>query len=330
MCKISRKFPSFSRFIPRISLALVAGSGLIVGASLIAPLHCSALPASEGFSPASSAELYSTPLQPTFSSFKGTASCMPDDGTDQSKPCKERPPCDEYYVHCYDATERGQMIHLDDDDEIYHKCVIKVDNTTCEHLRKIGKLDPAPKEPKDTDPLPGPFLDPEKELFHSLLPERPLTSLGVWDISHYCLYKAHEVDGHGSGLSCPRCKEEQEAYQLQVRCLQEQYQSYCAGSKPIPAACDTLKDSIDAIKRGIDFNACLCSPKSTCETCHSQCLVDGKFRGFCDALKENYCPKQQTPSNPPQSTPAEPSLPLQPSGDLLFDSLASEAKLLSQ
>lgn len=210
-------------------------------------------------------------------------------------PCKESPQCDEYFIRCSRADATGQLIHLSDDDRLSHQCVLTVDASTCDHLRKLGKLPPLKES---SDDVVGPLLDPRKEIFQALLPPKPLTALGVWDIDRYCLYAEHELGAHGSGKSCPNCKEEQQGYDYQARCLRQQHQAYCQGDMATSEACQTLQDSIGKIRKGLEFNRCLCASGSACGTCHKACVRDGMFSEFCDALKKAYCPTKETPPAP--------------------------------
>lgn len=292
MCASVVKSPSFADSIRRAALAFMTCCISLVGSSLITARNCSALPALGAPAETSAASTCLNPLD-VGETRTATSSCSTLD-----TPCKESPQCEEYFIRCSREDGAGQLVHLSDEDGLSHQCVLTVDASTCDHLRKLGKLPPLSTYSHE---LFGPLLDPRKEMFNALLPPKPLTALGVWDIDRYCLYAEHELNAHGSGKSCPDCKEEQQAYDYQVRCLSQQYQTYCQSELAGSKSCKTLQDSISKLKKALEFNRCLCASGSVCDTCHKACVRDGMFSEFCGALKKTYCPKKETPPAPIQT-----------------------------
>jgi hypothetical protein len=289
MCASAVQSPSFAGSARRVAIAFKICFSYLVAIPLITATNCVALPALISPDEANSTAMCLDSPSP------GETQDVASSCSTLDTPCKESPQCDEYFIRCSRADAIGQLIHLSDDDNLSHQCVLTVDASTCEHLRKLGKL---PPQGNSSNGLVGPLLNPRMEIFNALLPPKPLTTLGVWDIDRYCLYAEHELNAHGTGKSCPNCKEEQQAYDYQVRCLGQQYQAFCQSELADSGACKTLQDSISKLKKAVEFNRCLCASGSACEKCHKACVRDGIFSEFCDALKKTYCPKKEAPPAP--------------------------------
>ena len=197
-------------------------------------------------------------------------------------PCVEGPACNSYFIAC-DAPDGQAKLRRPSNPEtaLEYVCTLALDPQTCQQLQI---------KTSDGDPFP---FEKIQNIFQGLLPSLPLQSGSAKAIDRFCLITAHELGAHGSGKSCPNCKEEADGYAAQKACLEKYAKQYCSGSLSMNAThaaeCAQLQESIKSAAAAVGFFSCRCQQGTTCQSCEQRCNTIGGSQAWCNALACAYC-----------------------------------------
>jgi hypothetical protein len=197
-------------------------------------------------------------------------------------PCIEGPACERYFIAC-DAPDGQAKLRRppNSDSTLEYVCTVALDPQTCQQLQL---------KTSDGDPF---AFDTIQSMLQRLLPSAPLQQGGAKAIDRFCLITAHELVAHGSGKSCPNCKEEAEGYAAQKACLEKYAKQYCSATVSMNAThaaeCAQVQESIKSAAAAVGFFSCRCQQGTTCQSCEQRCNMIGGSQAWCNALACAYC-----------------------------------------